>query len=113
MVQLKWLKHSVDASVREALWQYFIDHSKIQQNGYYGILFYTKDEDDFWRRVEFRYRGDYKRYDVEERGAVHRAKDNRAVRVSKVIYDIEHNGGLWKRCLLGLYRAAKFRLFGD
>jgi hypothetical protein len=47
-----------------ALWQYFIDHSNIEPNGYHRIGFHVKDMDDFWKRVFARYSGDFKRYEI-------------------------------------------------
>lgn len=61
------LKKTFTKEQEEALWQYFIDHSKIQPNGYFGILFYVKNLDDFWKRLFYRYSGEYIRYDVEEK----------------------------------------------
>lgn len=51
----------------DVLWQYFIDHSKIQPNGYLGIMFYIKDIDDFWRRLFARKNG-FARYEKVDKG---------------------------------------------
>jgi hypothetical protein len=61
------LKKSFTQRQEDALWQYFLDHSKIQKNGYIGVLFYIKNIDDFWRRLYARFTGEFKRYDKLER----------------------------------------------
>ncbi len=63
-------KKSFTSEQESALWQYFIDHSRIQPNGYVGILFYVKDMDDFWQRLYARYTGDFARYDVIKKEAI-------------------------------------------
>jgi len=60
-------KKSFTQEQEDALWQYFIDHSRIQPNGYWWIMFYVRDIDDFWRRVYARYTGAIKRYDVKDK----------------------------------------------
>ncbi len=62
-----YFKNTFNTDQKGAIWQYFIDHSVIQPNGYYGIMFYIKDLDDFWKRVYDRYTGDFKRYDISEK----------------------------------------------
>lgn len=47
----------------DSLWQYFIDHSRIQKNGYFGIMFYVRDVNDFWKRLHARASGNFIRYD--------------------------------------------------
>lgn len=54
--------------LKQAIWQYMLDHSRIQPNGYYGILIYCKDKDDFWRRIKARQEG-FKRYDEKDKEA--------------------------------------------
>lgn len=51
---------------KKALWQYCIDHSKLQPNGYYGILFYVKDYSDLERRIKGRIAG-FSRYNISEK----------------------------------------------
>lgn len=56
---------------KDAMWQYVIDHSKIQPNGYLGIQFYCKNRKDFFDRVKareegfFRYEALTKEYKVQ------------------------------------------------
>lgn len=96
----------------DALYQFFIDHSRIQKNGYYGIMFYIKDIDDFWRRVYARYTGDYKRYDILEKEyrrqqlAVHYFKKI-AYRRSKACDQIDKNGTVYSKIMLFLYRKSR------
>lgn len=60
-------KKSFTQKQEDALWQYFIDHSKVQANGYFLIMFYCQNIDDFWRRLYARYTGDFHRYEIEEK----------------------------------------------
>ena len=55
-------KRTFTQKQEDALWQYFIDHSKVQDNSYLGIMFYVKDVNDFWRRVHARHTGAFQRY---------------------------------------------------
>lgn len=65
----KWIefKKTFTQKQEDALWQYFIDHSQVQRNGYYMILFFVRGVDDFWKRVSSRANGDYKRYSIQEK----------------------------------------------
>lgn len=65
----KLFSKKVNQNVREAIWQWLIDHSKPADTGFYHIQFYLKDEDDFWKRVHYRYTGQYERYNKEERAS--------------------------------------------
>lgn len=60
----EWIefKRTFTQAQEDALWQYFIDHSVVQDNGYLGIMFYVRDVNDFWRRVHARHTGDFQRY---------------------------------------------------
>lgn len=42
-----------------------MDHSRIQPNGYYGIMFYIKNMDDFWKRLYSRSTWEFTRSDVQ------------------------------------------------
>ena len=63
----KLFSKKVDANVREAIWQWLIDHSKVEDTGFLNIRFYLKDQDDFWKRVHYRYTGQFERYNKIER----------------------------------------------
>jgi hypothetical protein len=67
MNEWKDFKKSFTQRQEDSFWQYFIDHSTVEANGYYKILFHVKDIDDFWRRLYARYTGEFKRYDKLER----------------------------------------------
>lgn len=60
------MKYAEKSELKKAIWQYCIDHSRIQPNGYLGIMFYCKDQEDFWKRVKARQMG-FKRYNAEEK----------------------------------------------
>ena len=50
--------------LKKAVWQYLIDHTTIQKNGYMGVQLYYKDNNDLWKRIHAREQGKFKRYDV-------------------------------------------------
>jgi hypothetical protein len=110
------LKKSFTQNQEDAIWQYFIDHSKIQPNGYLGIMFYVKDVDDFWKRVYARYTGDFKRYDKLEKQmrqdsiafSIMKADSRRK---SKVTDRIDSDGTLKEKMILWLYRKTRDILF--
>jgi hypothetical protein len=58
-------KNSLTKEQRRAIWQYCIDHSQIQPNGYHGVMFYCRDEEDFWERITARWTGDFIRDNIE------------------------------------------------
>lgn len=100
----------------DALYQYFIDHSKIQKNGYLGIQFYIKDMDDFWRRVFARFNGDFKRYDKLEKS--HKQEMNgwymmkkEADRHRKICEEIKAERNKKRKLILWLYRKTRDYLF--
>lgn len=100
----------------DALWQYLIDHSKVQPNGYFGIMFYVKDVDDFWRRVYARYTGDFKRYDkLEKQHTQNQIAFNimrsRAHRMSKRVDEIRNTGSLTEKLALKIYQRLRDFLF--
>lgn len=109
-------KKSFTQEQEDALWQYFIDHSRLQKNGYLGIMFYITDIDDFWRRVYARYTGDFQRYDKLEK----REKQLNvacsimladARKKSEVVNRIMKNGTIKERALLWLYQKTRDSLF--
>ena len=51
------------SSLKSAVWQYLIDHAK-PTNGYFKIFLFLKDEEEFWRRVQARKDGRYRRHDL-------------------------------------------------
>ncbi len=110
-------KHTFTVEQQEALWQYFIDHSKIQKNAYYGIMFYVKDRDDFFERVFARFSGDFKRYDKLEK-AEKMATINYHVMTqisrknSDISQRIDKSGTLVEKLLLWLHRKTRQQLFG-
>ena len=106
------LKKSFTQKQEDALWQYFIDHSKVQKNGFLGIMFYIKDVDDFWKRVCARYTGDFQRYDKLEKAekqasttAVYMA--NMASKMLAKVTHIEKNGKLLDKLMLKCYRISR------
>lgn len=114
-------KKSFTQKQEDALWQYFIDHSRVQPTGYLGVLFYVKDVDDFWRRVYARANGDFMRYHKEDKEHrqlkyEHLMQELRAFRhrgnhISRRCTHIDEHGTLWERFMLRLYRRTRDNLF--
>lgn len=64
---------------KDGLWQYMVDHKRIQPNGYAGIQLYVRNRKDFFERIQARIDGDFERYKVEETDrALDRLDDIRA-----------------------------------
>lgn len=109
-------KHLFTQEQRDSLWQYFIDHSKIQRNGYYGIIFYIQDEDDFYKRLYARYSGNYQRYDKLEKMFT---RDNSTLNVVKNIArkntqrinQIKNSRNYWLKALLFIQKKLKAYIF--
>ena len=100
----------------DAIWQYFIDHSKLQPNGYWGIMFYIKDVDDFWRRLHARYTGDFTRYDkLEKKNKQDETAFNimkwHARHMSKRTDQIRESGTYLEKVMLWSYQRLRDKLF--
>ncbi len=52
------------SSIKTAVWQYLIDHSKIVGKDTIKITFYIPSEKEFWKRVKAREDGRFKRNDL-------------------------------------------------
>lgn len=105
-------KKSFTQRQEDALWQYLVDHTNVEPNGYYRILFHVRDVDDFWRRVYARYTGDFKRYDKlekqyqNEKLGIHIFK-KMADRMNKNVTAIAKRGTLFDKLILKLYRFSR------
>jgi len=107
--------------LKKAVWQFLIDHSKIQTNGYLGFLFYVRDEKDFWRRVKYRQLTGFQRYDPELKKKnqvsarkVHdyyRWSQRRAEVINKRTQEIIDHGSLLEKFKWRLYKRLKKSLF--
>lgn len=53
-------------SLKNAVWQYLIDHSKPIDGNMARIVFYITTESEFWRRVRARKEGKFRRKDFYE-----------------------------------------------
>ncbi len=100
----------------DAIWQYLMDHSEIQKNGYWKIYFYIRDRSDFWRRVWARYNKDFERYDLMEKERVQISKqlklEKRALKTqSEEISRIETSGTFKEKLLLSIYRFTYRKIF--
>lgn len=109
---------------KQAVWQYIIDHSLPQKDGYMRILFYVKDKADFDKRVMYRLRG-FKRYDDEDTKArckerleefnkykqYHTAQSHIATCRHEIATKIDATGTLKDRIILWAYRKTRDYLF--
>lgn len=102
----------------DAIWQYIIDHSKVQPNGFLGVMFYVRDVDDFWKRVNARYTGQFKRY--ERLDKEHRQQNTAlfvatsiSKRAERITAEIQSGKQYHKRVLLWVYRKCREYLYGD
>ena len=109
-------KETFTRKQQDALWQYFIDHSTIQKNGYYLILFYIRDENDFYKRLYARFTGNYQRYDKLEKQNennkqyVFLQKKN-ADRKGRIVKEIDDGHNYYKKLILFIYRKTRGYLF--
>lgn len=55
-----------DKKLKDAVWQYLIDHASIADDNMYRIQFHVHTENDFWQRVRSRKNGTYMRKDQLE-----------------------------------------------
>jgi hypothetical protein len=92
-----WLKTTCDEMVRNAIWQYFIDHSSITKEGMYKAYCVFEDRKDLFRRIEYRFNGSY----VKRNDSYY---ENRRLKNLKQM-------GFIKRCEVWIYRKLKSRLF--
>lgn len=111
-------ENQITESGRDAIWQYMLDHSKLQKNGYWGIMFYVKDEEDLWRRVSSRYYGDFQRYDkLEKESKMNKFWDELRIlrkmsdRHSKIAKEIDRGNNIVRKIILFTYRKTRIYLF--
>lgn len=55
-----------EKKMKEAVWQYLIDHSSVADDKMYRIQFHVHSQSDFWARVRARKSGQYQRKDQKE-----------------------------------------------
>ena len=121
---MEWMdfKKSFTQAQEDALWQYFIDHSQVQGNGYLGVMFYVRDVNDFWKRVHARANGDFHRYEKIDKETVQLSRDKimrelrhcrwRSKQISDVCFTIDEHGSVVDKVVLGLYRWTRRYLIG-
>lgn len=114
------IETKIEPKVREAIWQYLIDHSQIQSNGYYGIQLYFLGQADFWRRVQSRMDG-FSRYKIKDKERRAESKqfdfltfkfyEKNAKRNGEIANRIDKSGTLKEKLMIWLYRKTKKYLF--
>lgn len=120
-MSLRDFKGTFSSSQKDALWQYFVDHSQVQPNGYLGLMFYVKNIDDFFERLYARATGEYKRYEVQDKETRQMNKEKMfselvyfrkiARRNSNTCDRILKSGTLIERIHLLVYRKTRDYLF--
>jgi hypothetical protein len=53
-------------SLKNAVWQYMLDHANVNGSGTMKIVFILPTESEFWRRVKARESGEYHRNDLRK-----------------------------------------------
>lgn len=108
-------KRSFTQKQEDAIWQYLLDHAKVQPNGYLGIMLYVKNVNDFWKRVFARYTGEYHRYeekDIKNKQA--RAKSQfyrlHQEKIDSVFFQIDRQGSLKQKFLKYIYQKIEYYL---
>jgi hypothetical protein len=116
----QWFKTTLDPNTRQAIWQYLVDHSSTDPNtGYFKIYIACRDEDDFWRRVEYRWTGEYRRYNIltKEKNKYKNIRqqldiyDKTNQKMSLRTQQILDSRNVIDKFLLYVYRMIKKRLF--
>lgn len=110
--------HDCSPKAKEAIWQYCLDHSKLQKNGYWGIMFYVKDEEDLWRRVVARHSGEFQRYNKLEKQSMQDTFwselyyfRKKSAKNSLISNRIDKSGSWWEKFLLYVNRKIRTYLF--
>lgn len=109
-------KKSFTKEQEDAIWQYFLDHSKIERSGYWNIQFYARNVDDFWKRLFARYTGDFQRYDKlnkEHTQAIqsYHYMQWQAKRHHEIVGEIGLGNNYLKKLALFIYRRLRNYLF--
>jgi hypothetical protein len=104
-----------EARLREGVWQYMIDHSHILRDGRYRIIITTSGAANFWKRVDARIRGDYKRYNLEETDNEKQTLSFKIMKrkmdaFGKICSDVDKGNDYRKKFLLWLYRYTRDKL---
>ncbi len=114
------MSYAEKSELKNAIWQYMIDHSQIQDNGYYGVQLYFKDRDDFFKRITARGMG-FKRYEEEQKEFISLKKQNiyqtylvsrkKSERMDKRIKEIQNGRNILDKFLWFVQRKCKRYLF--
>lgn len=120
-MRVNYLMGKIDEETRKAIWQYIIDHSKVQKNGYLGVQLYIMDEEDLWKRVQARRDGEFRRYREEEKKIKQQNNikyyeyylynKRRSDKINKKVQRILKNGSVIEKILYFAYRFSRDRLF--
>lgn len=108
----KEFKKTFTQKQEDAIWQYMIDHSTVEKNGYYRIFFHVKNVDDLWRRMFARFSGDFKRYEKAEKEYQATVYANKLIEKSdrhlcQVVNKFDKGNNLWDKIVLKVYRLSR------
>lgn len=111
----KLFTKKVDPNVREAIWQWLIDHSHTLPTGYLRIYCNLKNQDDFWKRVHYRYTGQFERYNKLEKAneqsfAAMKIQQRKAKEFGDRCQKISEEGNLYYKIILWLYRKTRNKI---
>lgn len=110
---------------KQAIWQYLLDHSIVQQDGYMRVKFYIKDRNDLERRLRYRLDG-FERYKEEDIDKERKANIEMIIKLKtaskysamynrkkdKVVKDIKESNNIYKKLILYIHRKTRHYLYG-
>ena len=116
----EWVKFkkSFTQEQENAIWQYFIDHSRIESSTFMRITFGIRDVNDFWKRVHARYAGNYSRYNKLEKAQkqqklAHAFNTLLSNYYTDLTSHIENHGTWYQKTILWLHQKTRTIVFGE
>lgn len=112
----KYTVDKMEQRFKDGIYQWFVDHSTVLNNGSLKIVAYIDGKEDFWERVSYRVRGDYARYTEREKQMKNKMTtyfigQQKGIKKQKEIIRIDKSGNLFEKFMLWLYRKANNYLF--
>ena len=106
-------------SLKNAVWQYMLDHSHLSHEGQTKITFFVPSEKEFWYRVKARETGKYKRNDLlkiqreEAKKSIkilklksiaehYERQEKHHAKINEKMQQIRHGNNLWDRFVLAI-----------
>lgn len=109
-------KKSFTQEQEDAIWQWMIDHSKINKFGFFIINLSVKNVNDMWKRIFARYNGDFKRYEILEKQEKQQSVNllitqKRMKHIADVSFSIDNGKNYYRKFLLWIHRKTRKLLF--